>query len=82
MNYNIFTNCLQVICKNEAPTGDVLLDEALTHIKQCRVEEGVQVIVVLLSLKFLLVLVTDLVFLNRNILLQKIFNHTYCGSYL
>jgi len=39
----------KVICKNEAPTGDVLLDEALTHIKQCRVEEGVQSWVDLLS---------------------------------
>jgi len=39
----------KVVCKSEAPTGDVLLDEALTHIRQCRVEEGVQSWIDLLS---------------------------------
>lgn len=39
----------KVVCKNEAPTGDVLLDEALTHIRQCKVEEGVQSWIDLLS---------------------------------
>jgi len=35
--------------KNDAPTGDALLDEALTHIRECRVEEGVQSWIDLLS---------------------------------
>jgi len=32
----------KVICKNDAPTGDVLLDEALKHIKETQPAESVQ----------------------------------------
>ena len=32
----------KVLCKNEAPTGDVLLDESLKHIKETHPDETVQ----------------------------------------
>lgn len=32
----------KVICKNDQPTGDVLLDEALRHIKETQPPETVQ----------------------------------------
>ncbi|XP_076819644.1 Golgi phosphoprotein 3-like [Clavelina lepadiformis] len=39
----------KVRCKNEAPTGDVLLDEALNHIRRIGTDESVQVWIDLLS---------------------------------
>lgn len=42
----------QVICKSDAPTGDVLLDEALKHIKDTQPPETVQSWIELLSGKF------------------------------
>lgn len=39
----------QVICKSDAPTGDVLLDEALKHIKETQPPETVQNWIELLS---------------------------------
>lgn len=42
----------QVICKSDAPTGDVLLDEALKHIKDTQPPETVQSWVELLSGEF------------------------------
>lgn len=39
----------KVQTKNEAPTGDVLLDEALTHLRESKTEEGVQSWIDLLS---------------------------------
>lgn len=39
----------QVICKSDAPTGDVLLDEALKHIKETQPPETVQSWIELLS---------------------------------
>lgn len=39
----------QVICKSDAPTGDVLLDEALKHIKDTQPAETVQSWIELLS---------------------------------
>lgn len=39
----------KVRCKNDAPTGDVILDEALTHIKKGETEESVQGWIDLLS---------------------------------
>lgn len=42
--------CLsKVICKSDAPTGDVLLDEALKHIKETQPPESVQSWIELLS---------------------------------
>jgi hypothetical protein len=38
-----------VICKSDAPTGDVLLDEALKHIKETQPPETVQSWIELLS---------------------------------
>lgn len=32
----------KVLCKSDTPTGDVLLDEALKHIKETKPEETVQ----------------------------------------
>lgn len=43
---------LQVICKSDAPTGDVLLDEALKHIKDTQPPETVQSWIELLSGEF------------------------------
>lgn len=43
----------QVICKSDAPTGDVLLDEALKHVKETQPPETVQNWIELLSGKFL-----------------------------
>ena len=40
---------LQVICKSDAPTGDMLLDEALKHIKDTQPPETVQSWIELLS---------------------------------
>ena len=39
----------RLICKNDSPTGDVLLDEALKHIKETEPPETVQSWVELLS---------------------------------
>lgn len=39
----------KVICKSDAPTGDVLLDEALKHIKETQPVETVQSWIELLS---------------------------------
>ncbi|KAJ0067762.1 hypothetical protein NL108_010034, partial [Boleophthalmus pectinirostris] len=39
----------KVLCKSDAPTGDVLLDEALKHIKETQPPETVQSWVELLS---------------------------------
>ena len=39
----------QVICKSDAPTGDMLLDEALKHIKDTQPPETVQSWIELLS---------------------------------
>lgn len=39
----------KVICKSDAPTGDVLLDEALKHIKETQPPESVQSWIELLS---------------------------------
>lgn len=39
----------KVICKSDAPTGDVLLDEALKHIKETQPPETVQSWIELLS---------------------------------
>lgn len=39
----------KVICKSDAPTGDVLLDEALKHIKETQPAETVQSWIELLS---------------------------------
>ncbi|KAF5905619.1 Golgi phosphoprotein 3, partial [Clarias magur] len=39
----------KVICKSDAPTGDVLLDEALKHIKETQPPETVQTWIELLS---------------------------------
>uniref|UniRef100_S4RM92 Golgi phosphoprotein 3 n=1 Tax=Petromyzon marinus TaxID=7757 RepID=S4RM92_PETMA len=39
----------KVMCKSDAPTGDVLLDEALKHIKETTPQETVQTWVELLS---------------------------------
>lgn len=39
----------KVICKSDAPTGDVLLDEALKHIKEAQPPETVQSWIELLS---------------------------------
>lgn len=39
----------KVICKSDAPTGDVLLDEALKHIKDTQPPETVQSWIELLS---------------------------------
>ncbi|XP_075302677.1 Golgi phosphoprotein 3 isoform X3 [Opisthocomus hoazin] len=43
----------KVICKSDAPTGDVLLDEALKHIKETQTPETVQNWIELLSGKTL-----------------------------
>lgn len=43
---------LQVICKSDAPTGDMLLDEALKHIKDTQPPETVQSWIELLSGEF------------------------------
>ena len=43
ISFAIFLFFLQVQCKHDAPTGDVILDEALNHIKKGGTEEGVQV---------------------------------------
>lgn len=45
-NYLLFC---KVICKSDAPTGDVLLDEALKHIKETQPPETVQSWIELLS---------------------------------
>lgn len=42
----------KVICKSDAPTGDVLLDEALKHIKETQPPETVQSWIELLSGEF------------------------------
>ncbi|XP_055718371.1 Golgi phosphoprotein 3-like isoform X2 [Salvelinus fontinalis] len=47
----------KVICKSDAPTGDVLLDEALKHIKETQPPETVQSWIELLSGSFLSALV-------------------------
>ncbi|XP_023997643.2 Golgi phosphoprotein 3 [Salvelinus sp. IW2-2015] len=39
----------EVICKSDAPTGDVLLDEALKHVKETQPPETVQSWIELLS---------------------------------
>lgn len=39
----------KVLCKNSAPTGDVLLDEALKHIKDTSPPDNVQSWIELLS---------------------------------
>lgn len=38
-----------MICKSDAPTGDVLLDEALKHVKETQPPETVQSWIELLS---------------------------------
>lgn len=43
----------KVICKNATPTGDVLLDEALKHIKETNPPDNVQSWIELLSGKLL-----------------------------
>lgn len=48
-NSNIFPLFAKVICKSDAPTGDVLLDEALKHIKETQPPETVQSWIELLS---------------------------------
>ena len=45
----LFSGVLQVICKSDAPTGDVLLDEALKHVKETQPPETVQSWIELLS---------------------------------
>lgn len=40
---------VKVLCKSDAPTGDVLLDEALKHIKETQPPETVQSWIELLS---------------------------------
>ncbi len=39
----------KVICKNPTPTGDVLLDEALKHIKETQPPDNIQSWIELLS---------------------------------
>lgn len=39
----------KVLCKSDAPTGDVLLDEALRHVKETQPPETVQNWIELLS---------------------------------
>ncbi len=39
----------KVICKNPTPTGDVLLDEALKHIKETHPPDNIQSWIELLS---------------------------------
>lgn len=46
---NRFPLFAKVICKSDAPTGDVLLDEALKHIKETQPPETVQSWIELLS---------------------------------
>lgn len=46
---NRFCLFAKVICKSDAPTGDVLLDEALKHIKETQPPETVQSWIELLS---------------------------------
>lgn len=46
---SVFLLFVQVICKSDAPTGDVLLDEALKHIKETQPPETVQSWIELLS---------------------------------
>lgn len=46
---NNFLLFAKVICKSDAPTGDVLLDEALKHIKETQPPETVQSWIELLS---------------------------------
>lgn len=48
-NSNTFPLFAKVICKSDAPTGDVLLDEALKHIKETQPPETVQSWIELLS---------------------------------
>lgn len=43
----------KVICKNDQPTGDVLLDEALRHIKETQPAETVQSWIEYLSGEFI-----------------------------
>lgn len=45
----MFKMFAKVICKSDAPTGDVLLDEALKHIKETQPPETVQNWIELLS---------------------------------
>ena len=42
----------KVVCKNPTPTGDILLDEALKHIKETNPPDNVQSWIELLSGKF------------------------------
>lgn len=44
-----FVFFVQVVCKSDAPTGDVLLDEALKHVKETQPPETVQSWIELLS---------------------------------
>lgn len=46
---NLFAWLFQVICKSDTPTGDVLLDEALKHVKETQPPEAVQSWIELLS---------------------------------
>jgi len=45
----VMRGVVQVICKCDAPTGDVLLDEALRHVKETQPPETVQSWIELLS---------------------------------
>lgn len=47
--FTFFVLFAKVICKSDAPTGDVLLDEALKHIKETQPPETVQSWIELLS---------------------------------
>lgn len=46
---SLFLFVHQVLCKSDAPTGDMLLDEALKHIKETQPPETVQSWIELLS---------------------------------
>ncbi|KAK1883839.1 Golgi phosphoprotein 3, partial [Dissostichus eleginoides] len=49
LNETLLVLFVKVICKSDAPTGDVLLDEALKHIKDTQPPETVQSWIELLS---------------------------------
>ena len=52
----------KVICKNDQPTGDVLLDEALRHIKETQPPETIQSWIEYLSGKLIIVVVKIVIF--------------------
>ncbi|VCW67098.1 unnamed protein product, partial [Gulo gulo] len=58
----------KVICKSDAPTGDVLLDEALKHVKETQPPETVQNWIELLS--------------GRNVRMPRHFHHSVISLYL